>query len=285
VEIGKRLKEERERVGRSQGEMADAMRVDRKSQASYESGQRSPRADYLSEAHGLGIDVLYVLTGVRQAPERAAGAADAGTPLIRSTSHVAESPAPWLVPAPVSPDRSPANGRSRRPDARALLPAEGVGASSLRPLVLTLAVEAGKVDYYVIPKVMGGAAAGLGEMPSSDVRWDQAGDFAFSADWLNEHLQHTSGELVSVRVIGDSMAPTLADSDCILIDRAVRTVDADGIYVLQLYQRRVVKRVQHLMDGSLVLISDNPAYDKEVIARDRARDVLVMGRMVWPRVR
>ena len=70
-----------------------------------------------------------------------------------------------------------------------------------------------------------------------------------------------------------------------VIDQGVTAVESDGIYVLEVFGRRLVKRVQHLHDGTLILISDNQAYQRETVARDVARNVMVIGRMVWPRVR
>lgn len=81
------------------------------------------------------------------------------------------------------------------------------------------------------------------------------------------------------------MATTLLDGETIVIDQGVTMIEMDGIYVLEVFGRRLVKRVQHLFDGTLVLISDNPAYQREEIPRDSARNVRVVGRMTWPRVR
>lgn len=114
---------------------------------------------------------------------------------------------------------------------------------------------------------------------------DLAGDLAFSFDWLRQNLGHTSGNLSSIKVRGDSMATTLLDGETIMIDHSVNRVEVDGIYVIEFYGRRLIKRVQHLFDGTLVLISDNAIYARESIPRDQARDVRVIGRMVWPRVR
>ena len=45
-------------------------------------------------------------------------------------------------------------------------------------------------------------------------------------------------------------------------------------------------RLAALLDpGTMALISDNPAYQRETVTRSMARDVLVLGRMVWPRGR
>ncbi|MFG0460786.1 helix-turn-helix domain-containing protein [Pseudomonas sp. yb_1] len=63
--IGERLKEERERLGLNQTEFAALAGASKNSQYNYEKGERSPDANYLAAAAKQGVDVLYVVTGVR----------------------------------------------------------------------------------------------------------------------------------------------------------------------------------------------------------------------------
>lgn len=155
-----------------------------------------------------------------------------------------------------------------------------------RPLVLSLNLgEAGaKIDYEVIPMLCGGAnGPRSGELQPLTI--DRAGEMAMTYDWLQRNLDHTTGQLASVRVIGDSMQPTLLDGDTIIVDRGVHELLVDAIYLLDMMGQRLVKRVQRKFDGSVVIISDNPAYERETIGRGQVADLRVLGRMVWPRVR
>ncbi|PHN59863.1 hypothetical protein AO268_17490 [Pseudomonas sp. ICMP 8385] len=63
--IGERLKEERERLGLSQTDFAALAGASKNSQYNYEKGERSPDAAYLAAVAGVGLDVLYVVTGER----------------------------------------------------------------------------------------------------------------------------------------------------------------------------------------------------------------------------
>ncbi len=63
--VGMRLAEERKRLGYSQTEFSEAAGSGRASQVNYETGKRFPDAEYLEAAAKLGVDVQYVLTGVR----------------------------------------------------------------------------------------------------------------------------------------------------------------------------------------------------------------------------
>lgn len=67
AQIGSRLAEERKRLGLSQQRIADAVEVRREMWAKYEAGAE-PGAAVLGGAAAAGVDVQYVLTGVRADP-------------------------------------------------------------------------------------------------------------------------------------------------------------------------------------------------------------------------
>ena len=64
--MGIRLREERKRLGLTQSQLAEHGGVSLSSQKLYEKG-RSPACAYLAVLDGIGVDVLYVLTGRREA--------------------------------------------------------------------------------------------------------------------------------------------------------------------------------------------------------------------------
>lgn len=68
VTIGKRLKEEREKLGFNQTAFAAIGGVGRKSQFNYEDDERRPDAEYLAAISVVGADVRYIITGDRDAP-------------------------------------------------------------------------------------------------------------------------------------------------------------------------------------------------------------------------
>ncbi|WP_296252133.1 helix-turn-helix domain-containing protein [Pseudomonas sp. UBA4194] len=63
--IGPRLREERERLTLTQKEFGLVGGVEPNAQGKYESGERSPRADYLAAISTIGVDILYVVLGRR----------------------------------------------------------------------------------------------------------------------------------------------------------------------------------------------------------------------------
>ncbi|MCE1777213.1 helix-turn-helix transcriptional regulator, partial [Enterobacter hormaechei] len=62
--FGPRLREERERLGLTQRVFGDIGGVEPNAQGKYESGERTPRMDYLAAVAAKGVDALYVLSGV-----------------------------------------------------------------------------------------------------------------------------------------------------------------------------------------------------------------------------
>jgi transcriptional regulator with XRE-family HTH domain len=62
---GDRLRDERERLGISQRHLAEIGEVSRPSQTAYEKGGGNPPGDYWNSIAKAGIDIQYVLTGVR----------------------------------------------------------------------------------------------------------------------------------------------------------------------------------------------------------------------------
>ncbi|MBH2976835.1 helix-turn-helix domain-containing protein [Serratia marcescens] len=66
--IGLRIKEERERLSLTQQGMADAIGVAKRTFIDWEKDRTSPTAVQLSALSDIGVDVLYVVTGMRSKP-------------------------------------------------------------------------------------------------------------------------------------------------------------------------------------------------------------------------
>lgn len=63
---GKKIREERLRLGLTQEDFARACKVGRRAQSAYEAGERVPDLTYLKFAIDAGADPQYILTGVRR---------------------------------------------------------------------------------------------------------------------------------------------------------------------------------------------------------------------------
>ncbi len=65
--LGDRLAKERSRCGHTQKSVADELEITARTQIKYEIGETAPDAYYLHGLTAIGIDVTYVLTGMRGA--------------------------------------------------------------------------------------------------------------------------------------------------------------------------------------------------------------------------
>lgn len=129
-----------------------------------------------------------------------------------------------------------------------------------------------------IPRYDIGASAGPGAFDGNEVPIAHIG---FDPGWLRQLCSGGSQYLSIIRVRGDSMSPTLADGDDIMIDRSkdARRLQ-DGIYVLRRDDTLVVKRLAVNPASRLVTISsDNAAYP--VWSEVKPGSIEVIGRVVW----
>lgn len=129
-----------------------------------------------------------------------------------------------------------------------------------------------------VPRLGVDAAAGAGAFDGDE---KAGGHIAFDPAWLRRVAHGPPDQLSIIRVAGDSMAPTLADGDDILVDRGDGAARLrDGIYVLRIEGALVVKRLAlNPAARSLSIRSDNPAYPGWPDCDPDAVDVV--GRVVW----
>jgi Peptidase S24-like len=129
-----------------------------------------------------------------------------------------------------------------------------------------------------VPRLEVDAAAGAGALDNEE---RQAGHIAFDPAWLRRVARGAPEQLSIIRVAGDSMVPTLADGDDILVDRGDAAARLrDGIYVLRIEEALVVKRLAlNPAARTLSVRSDNPAYPGWPDCDPAA--VEIVGRVVW----
>lgn len=130
-----------------------------------------------------------------------------------------------------------------------------------------------------VPRLDVGASACLGAVDLDERR---LGGIAFDPQWLRSlgFSAATARQLSLIRVEGDSMSPTLANGDEILVDHSDAAERLrEGIYVLRLEGGLVVKRVALGASGQISVRSDNPAYPEWPDADPASIDFV--GRVVW----
>ena len=139
------------------------------------------------------------------------------------------------------------------------------------------------------PEITGAAGAGPGEMPEDRVIMLSRGEavlgHAVKAEWvlppdyLRQELNASPGATWVFRVTGDSMEPSLARGDRVLIDTSHSVAADDGIYVIDEGNGPLVKRVH------LIRRSDPPEYeiisDNQIVPSYRmpADEIRIIGRV------
>jgi phage repressor protein C with HTH and peptisase S24 domain len=99
----------------------------------------------------------------------------------------------------------------------------------------------------------------------------------FSREWLRQYTRSSPEHLYFAQGIGDSMAPTVLDSDLLLIDTSEQNIRmADKIWAVAFYGSGMVKRLRQTGEG-VKIMSDNPMVPEE-IATDG--ELHVLGRVV-----
>jgi len=129
-----------------------------------------------------------------------------------------------------------------------------------------------------VPRLEVRASAGPGALSGSE---RPAAHLAFDPKWLRSLGARDTDRLSIIRVEGDSMVPTLADGDEILVD-ASDGADRlrDGIYVLRVDEALMVKRLALNPATRFVSVkSDNKDYPSW--PECRADSIDVIGRVVW----
>lgn len=153
----------------------------------------------------------------------------------------------------------------------------GGPAETSRPLFNRPGLARAADDYVLIPQYQVRASAGPGALPDSEA---PTASIAFQAGFIRDLSASPADSLAVLTVEGDSMFPTLANSDQILVDTADRLATRDGIYVLRVEDALMVKRLSlNPATRRLTIRSDNDAYPTWADCDPGA--VHIIGRVVW----
>jgi phage repressor protein C with HTH and peptisase S24 domain len=125
-----------------------------------------------------------------------------------------------------------------------------------------------------IPELDTRAGLGGGGTPSREMRKDgkhadpvKAEGWVFPTGFVREELHTATSRLLVLDTNGDSMAPTIASGERVLIDTGHKTPTPDGLYAIRdTFGAIVVKRLQVMRSSRptrVKIISDNPNHASE----------------------
>jgi transcriptional regulator with XRE-family HTH domain len=109
-------------------------------------------------------------------------------------------------------------------------------------------------------------------------RIDTRGPITVRRGWIKSQFQVEPEDLRILYVEGESMKPTLSPGDLVLANLK-DTIVRDGIYLVQLEDALIIKRLQRLSRDLIKVSSDNPAYESWTV-NPKEQGLLVMGRVI-----
>ena len=78
------------------------------------------------------------------------------------------------------------------------------------------------------------------------------------------------------------MEPTIRSGDLLLVDRKQSRMKGEGIYLINLDEGLMVKRVEWMLGGSVVIRGDNTVVSREQVLPSTDLEKLhILGRVVW----
>lgn len=152
----------------------------------------------------------------------------------------------------------------------------GEGNGSTTPAVLSQNL----LHQVSIPRYAIHASAGGGAVVLSEEVEEY---FTVSPDWLSRYLP-TGAKAGIIEARGDSMEPTIADGDILLLDFSIESsvVNDGGVFVISVDGVLLVKRLQVTVDGHILIRSDNDLYEQEKVTREFADErITVHAKVVW----
>lgn len=120
--------------------------------------------------------------------------------------------------------------------------------------------------------------------PSESSRHGDVAAVIKRIDYLPEEAKRLFGDLPQgrvrlVNVRGDGMQGTIEPGDLIFIDQGIKNFDGDGIYVFKFDDELFIKRLQKIK-SEIVVISDNPKYEKWSLSPDEQKNLHIAGRVM-----
>lgn len=132
-------------------------------------------------------------------------------------------------------------------------------------------------EIVLLPRLNIEASAGLGIVPAEE---EIEGFIAFKAEFLRDlGIDPRNAHVLQIK--GDSMYPTLKNRDVIVIDASLVEVLQEGLYTLVYEGAVFAKRLQPLLDGSIVISSDNKEenWREETVPASERHTLKIVGRI------
>lgn len=98
--------------------------------------------------------------------------------------------------------------------------------------------------------------------------------------FVHQELRSSLADLFVMRMIGESMQPTIQEHDYIIVSKHVARPFAGRVYLIRIDDALLCKRIHEKPDRKLQIMSDNDRYDDFLIDRED-QSFKILGRVVW----
>lgn len=136
-------------------------------------------------------------------------------------------------------------------------------------------------SYMIIPHVDVKFSAGNGQLVEFEPKTKLTG-CAHPLDWFHKK-KLSPKNLVEVDVIGDSMEPKIPNGSVVTIDTSIKSLEQiqnRKVYAIRYGDELKIKRLSKRYDGALMIDSDNPNYDREVVELQNLEHISIIGKYV-----
>lgn len=131
-----------------------------------------------------------------------------------------------------------------------------------------------KENFMVVPIVDVQAAAGNGVVNEQEI-------IVGSAEIGLEFRAYWGEDVVIIRVVGDSMEPTIPKNAWILVKK-MQVLKSEGIFIFLHDNELRCKRIQKKGTGEIIVKSDNPLYEQEIYPKNfkNLGELILIGEVV-----
>ncbi|WP_336143303.1 LexA family transcriptional regulator [Acinetobacter sp. 102] len=135
--------------------------------------------------------------------------------------------------------------------------------------------------YVIIPHVDVKFSAGDGRI----VEYDPVQNSKCTAQtwqWIQKK-KVSPKHLITVDIDGDSMEPKIPNGSVVTLDKSINTLDqvqSGKVYAIRYGNELKIKRLSKRFDGALIIDSDNPDYNREIVEVDQLEHISIIGKYV-----
>ena len=135
--------------------------------------------------------------------------------------------------------------------------------------------------YVIIPHVDVKFSAGNGHLAAYEPSHKDVGS-AQLLSWV--HKKKVSPKnLITVDIDGDSMEPNIKSVSVVMLDKSVNTLEqvkSGKVYAIRYGNELKIKRLSRRFDGALIIDSDNPQYQREIVEPEQLEHISIIGKYV-----